>query len=110
MSRASLIFDSVPAPVLQSVTRLGENIRIARQRRRQTQADLAARMMVSLPTVRRIERGDPAVSIAIYFAALWALGLIQEVQQLATPESDRLAQALDLERLPSRVRRARRPL
>jgi len=67
-------------------------------------------MMVSVPTVQRAERGDPSVSIAVYFTALWALGLAKDLRGIAKPEQDQAAQLLDLERLPARVRHARRPL
>lgn len=110
MSKRSLSSDSLPIPVRHAIKVLGENISMARRRRRQTQADVAARMMVSLPTVRRMEKGDPAVSIAIYYSALWALGLLNEVRGIAKPDDDKSAQLLDLERVPHRVRHARRSL
>jgi len=110
MSRRSLVLASLPAPVRQTVKDLGANIATARRRRRQTQAELATRMMVSVPTVRRVERGDPSVSIAAYFTALWALGLTKDLRGIAKPEQDQAAQLLDLERLPARVRHARRTL
>jgi DNA-binding XRE family transcriptional regulator len=108
MSRKSLLIGWLPLPVRQSIRELGENIRIARQRRRQTQAEFAARMMVSVPTVRRLEKGDPAVALAVYYTALWALGLISEARGMAKPEKDQPGNVLDLERLPERVRHARR--
>ena len=110
MPKRSLNTDALPVPVRHSIKALGENISMARRRRRQTQADLAARMMVSLPTVRRMERGDPSASIAIYYTALWALGLLPDVRGIAKPEDDKPAQLLDLERIPERVRHARRSL
>ncbi len=110
MSKRSLNTDALPIPVRHAIQALGENISMARRRRRQTQADVAARMMVSLPTVRRMEKGDPAVSIAIYYTALWALGLLKDVRGIAKPDDDTSAQLLDLERIPDRVRHARRSL
>ena len=110
MSKRSLSTDSLPIPVRHAIQALGENISVARRRRRQTQADVAARMMVSLPTVRRMEKGDPSVSIAIYYTALWALGLLKDVRGIAKPDDDTSAQLLDLERIPDRVRHARRSL
>lgn len=110
MSRNSLILKSLPLPVQQAIQELGDNIRIARRRRRLTQVELAARMMVSVPTARRIERGDPSVSLAVYYTALWALGLIKETRGVAKPERDESGNALELERLPARVRHARRSL
>ena len=110
MSKRSLNTDALPIPVRHAIKALGENISVARRRRRQTQADVAARMMVSLPTVRRMEKGDPSVSIAIYYTALWALGLLKDVRGIAKPDADTSAQLLDLERIPDRVRHARRSL
>ena len=110
MSKRSLNTDALPIPVRHAIKALGENISVARRRRRQTQADVAARMMVSLPTVRRMEKGDPSVSIAIYYTALWALGLLKDVRGIAKPDADKSAQLLDLERIPDRVRHARRSL
>ena len=110
MSKRSLNTDALLIPVRHAIKALGENISTARRRRRQTQADVAARMMVSLPTVRRMEKGDPSVSIAIYYTALWALGLLKDVRGIAKPDDDTSAQLLDLERIPDRVRHARRSL
>ena len=110
MSKRSLNTGSLPPPIRQSIKALGENISTARRRRRQTQAQLATRMMVSLPTISRVEKGDPSVSIAIYYSALWALGLLKDVRGIANPDRDQSAQLLDLERLPERVRHARRPV
>ena len=108
MPKRSLSTNALPPPVRQSIAGLGENIGTARRRRRQTQAQLAARMMVSLPTLRRVEKGDPSVSIAIYYTALWAIGLLRHARGIAEPASDQSAQLLELERLPERVRHARR--
>jgi len=65
-------------------------------------------MLVSIPTVRRLERGDPSVALAVYYTALWALGLIKDARGMAKPEHDASGNALDLDRLPERVRHARR--
>jgi len=110
MSKRSLNTSSLPVVIRQAVKELGENISMARRRRRVTQAQLATRMMVSTPTISRIEKGDPSVSIAFYYSALWSLGLLKDVKGIANPDADQSAQLLDLERLPERVRHARRPL
>lgn len=110
MAKRSLNTDSLPVAIRQAIRGLGENISMARRRRRVTQAQLATRMMVSPPTIRRIEKGDPSVSIAFYYSALWSLGLLKDVRGIADPDADQSAQLLDLERLPERVRHARRQL
>lgn len=110
MSRKSLTLKSLPVPVRHAIAELGANISVARKRRRQTQAELASRMLVSIPTVRRLERGDPSVAVAVYYTALWALGLLKQARGMAKPERDESGNALDLDRLPVRVRNARRSL
>mgnify|MGYP000741691508 CR=1 FL=1 len=40
-----------------------------------THADLGVRLGVSQPTISRIERGDPAVAVGTYLAAMYALSL-----------------------------------
>ena len=98
---------SLPKPVLDSLKQQGLRIGIARRRRRQTQDELARRMNVDVRTLRRVERGDPRVTLSAYAAALWALGLIKQWSKVADPAEDVQGQALALEELPQRVRRAR---
>lgn len=107
MGKPSMIMSSLPAPVDKAIKEMGLNIRTARLRRRQTMDDLAQRTMLSVPTLRRIERGDHGVSVANYFVALWAMGLIASVRDLASAAEDTSGNLLDLERLPQRVRHAR---
>jgi hypothetical protein len=57
---------------------------------------------VSQPTLRRIEAGDPGVSIGLYLAVLSILGLGRGIGDLASIENDPLGLALDEERLPER--------
>jgi transcriptional regulator with XRE-family HTH domain len=62
---------------------LGTRIRAARLRRRLTQATLAARADVSLPTIRKLEKGDPTTSLATLVRALQVLGLEKDLDLLA---------------------------
>ena len=52
---------------------VGAAIRTARIRRRKTAAELARRLGVSLPTLRKLEAGDPGVSLGTFVTALWLL-------------------------------------
>ena len=68
--------------------------------------------MTTRQTVSRLERGDPRVAVGTWASVLFALGMIDRVETLASPAADALGQALDLERQPQRVRlpsRGRRP-
>jgi transcriptional regulator with XRE-family HTH domain len=54
---------------------LGESIRAGRLRRGWTVAALAERVGVSDPTITKIERGDPSVSIGTVFEAATIVGV-----------------------------------
>jgi transcriptional regulator with XRE-family HTH domain len=99
---------SLPIPVARSVRILGQGIRAARLRRRLRGAVLAERARISLSTMWKVERGDPAVSLGTYATVLWVLGLSDDIGQLAAPASDAVGLDLETERLPKRVR-VRRP-
>ncbi len=62
---------------------LGARIRAARLRRRMTQATVAARSDVSLPTFRKLERGDATTSLATLVRALRVLGLENDLDLIA---------------------------
>lgn len=66
---------------------LGENIRLAIRRRGYTQVLIANRTGLSRNTVRKIEQGDPGVSIGHYVAVLNVLGLSEDVAQVAKDDA-----------------------
>lgn len=92
--------------VLESLQRLGQNIQNARKRRAMTMKVMAVGMGVSLPTLRKIEAGDPTVLIQHYAAALNELGMIDKLGELGGPGHDELGMMLANEKLPQRVRTA----
>lgn len=71
----------LPLAAEELLRTLGGRIRLARGARRLTQPDLAAKVGVGLSTMRQIECGSPTVQIGFYVAALWALDLLQELQE-----------------------------
>jgi len=62
---------------------LGERIRLARVRRRMSQAELAARTNVSIPTIRKLEKGDASSSLATLARVLTVLGLNVDLDDVA---------------------------
>ncbi len=74
---------ALPAELEFSLGRLGARIRLARKRRGLSLKELAAQMLVSINTLRRVEAGDPGASMGAYAAALWALGLHVSFDDLA---------------------------
>jgi transcriptional regulator with XRE-family HTH domain len=75
------------------IKRLGQNILIARKRRKMTTSELAAKANVSRQVLMRIERGDSSVGISKVFNVLNALGLLNGISSFIDPEMDR-SQAL----------------
>lgn len=61
---------------------------------------MADRMLVNRETVRRLERGDPAVSLSVLASALFVLGLTGRLEKLLGPESDATGLSADLQHLP----------
>jgi DNA-binding XRE family transcriptional regulator len=88
----------------QALLRLGGRIRTARIRRKLRQEDLAHQIGRARATVVAIEKGAPNTEIGAYVAALWALGLLQELELVADPGLDRDGQALAFSAADKRVR------
>ncbi len=95
----------LPPPAVRKVLRkLGNNIHEARMRRKLPMSVVAERAATSRPTLSRLEKGDPSVSIGIYAAVLQALGLLDDLAGLADPARDSVGQQLVSAALPKRAR------
>lgn len=106
MSKSSIALLSVPPEASSSLQVLGEHLSLARLRRQESQKQWAARLGVSLPTLIRLEKGDPTVSMGVYATALWLLGLSGGLAELADPARDMRALESDI-RQASQLRAAR---
>lgn len=95
---------SLPMPVARVLRLLGADIRAARTRRLLRSGIVAERARISHPTLTKVERGDPAVSLGIYATVSWVLGLLGPLERLAAPATDATGLTLEEERLPIRVR------
>jgi transcriptional regulator with XRE-family HTH domain len=87
---------TMPPAALQALRTLGENLAIARNRRRESQRAWAKRLGISVPTLIRMERGDPGVGVGIYTTALWLIGRVNALPELAAPAADRGALESDV--------------
>lgn len=107
----------MPSVVLVHLRELGENLAIARKRRREPLKAWAQRIGVSEPTLMRMEKGDPSVSMGVYATALWLMGRSQAIPDLAAPEHDqgaledavRVAKARAVRKRPSLYGTAQAP-
>lgn len=76
---------------------LGENIKLARKRRKLTAEQVAERAGIHRATLHRVEKGDPSVAIGIYFNILKVLNLEKDFANLANDDKlGRKLQDLDL--------------
>jgi hypothetical protein len=97
MSKTPLAFSKLPPQTLRALETLGSHLAVARVRRKESLAARAKRVGVSIPTLMRMEAGDPAVSMGIYATALWLIGRDGELARLAAPEFDKGALELDVQ-------------
>lgn len=108
MSKTKTLAEALPPAAVKALKELGDNIAIARVRRREPQRAWAERIGISVPTYVRMEKGDPSVSIAAYAAALWLMGRVQVLPGVAAPESDLTALEQDV-RAARKRKRVRTP-
>lgn len=81
----------------QLLEQMGENIKLARKRRKLTTIQVAERADIARSTLYLIEKGDPSVAFGGYFNVLRVLGLQEDVLKLgADDELGRKLQDLEL--------------
>ncbi len=71
---------------------LGENIKLARLRRKLSAEQVAERANISRPTLLSVEKGSPGVAINSYVQVLFVLGLEKDLLKVA--EDDKLGRKL----------------
>jgi DNA-binding XRE family transcriptional regulator len=109
MSKSSTVASSLPPIAAGALRQLGENLAIARARRKEPQRAWAQRIGVSVPTLIRLEKGDPTVSMGAYASALWLIGRVQALADVAAPAADLGALELDVREARGRRRPVRAP-
>jgi len=65
---------------------LGENVKLARLRRRLSTQQVSERADISRPTLSAIEKGKPTVSIGLYLQVLFVLGLAENFLKVANDD------------------------
>lgn len=93
------------SPVLDDILKvLGENIKLARLRRKITTTMLAERAGMSRTTLRKVENGDSSVTLGAYASALFCLGLEKDLLMIGKDDPlGRRLQDADLTHTKKRV-------
>lgn len=65
---------------------MGENLKLARKRRKLTTLQVAERAAINRSTLVEIEKGNPSVSMGAYFNTLRVLGLQNDILKLAADD------------------------
>jgi transcriptional regulator with XRE-family HTH domain len=109
--QSQALLNLTPA-TLSAIETMGSHLALARVRRKESLATRAKRVGVSVPTLVKMENGDPTVSLGAYAQALWLIGRDSELARLAAPEFDREAMEQDVDEAiqlgRQRARRARK--
>ena len=108
MPKPSHASELLPAAAAKALQGLGYNLSLARQRRSESLRAWATRMGISVPTLMRMEQGDPSVGMGVYATALWLIGRHQALPELAAPASDLMALEQDIQLVKARQERLKR--
>ena len=96
MSKFSTSHAQMPPSTLAALAQLGADLAVARLRRKESLKSWSKRIGVSVPTLLRLESGEPTVSLGVLATALWLIGRDGALATLATPREDRGALELDV--------------
>ena len=70
-----------------TLSQMGEQIKLARKRRKLTAVQVAERADISRSTLNLIEKGEPSVAMGAYFNVLRVLGLQDDFLKLAADDT-----------------------
>ncbi len=101
MTRQSPAIDQLPSQAQATLCQLGDHLATARKRRKQSLSAWATRMQISVPTLLKMEKGDPSVGMGVYATAIWLVGGLPALAEVAAPKNDLAA-------LEAEVQQARR--
>lgn len=96
MPKVPIALSQMPPASVQALQQLGADLAVARLRRKESLASWALRMGTSVPTLMRMEAGEPGVGMGLYATALWMMGRSGALATLAAPEHDRGALEQDI--------------
>lgn len=99
---------TLPRAARNALVKLGEDIVVARKKRRISTISMAERAFISRNTLYKVEHGDPTVSIGIYATVLSLLGLVDKLGDIADRRDDSLGLDIEEYHLPKTIITRRR--
>jgi transcriptional regulator with XRE-family HTH domain len=100
------LLEAPPYAVEQALKKVGRNLRLARLRRKQTIQEVARRIGTGPRAIRDAESGKASTGVAVYAALLWAYDLLDPLEKLADPLTDKEGLALAAAKEGKRARKS----
>lgn len=107
MVARNTLLTAPPYAVERAIDKVGNDLRIARVRRKLTIEEVAQKIGAGPRAIRAAENGKPSTGIAVYAALLWAYGLLSPFEDLADPGNDSEGLALSQVGPNARARKSR---
>jgi transcriptional regulator with XRE-family HTH domain len=93
---------------MDELSSLGTRLKAERLQKNETQKIFAARIGVSVPTLTKMEQGDPSVSVGHWVATLRVFGREKDLQLLLSPQEDLFQQYEKQQQRKNRQRASRK--
>jgi transcriptional regulator with XRE-family HTH domain len=106
MPARNQLLTTPPYSVEQALKRVGNNLRLARVRRKLTIKDVAEKIGTGRRAVMDAENGKASTGVGVYAALLWAFDLLLPFEELADPLKDEEGIALAFRRENRRARKS----
>jgi transcriptional regulator with XRE-family HTH domain len=106
MTARNQLIMTPPYPVEQALKMVGNNLRMARVRRKLTIEEVAEKVGTGRRAVMDAERGKASTGIAVYAALLWVYDLLAPFEELADPLKDEAGIALASRNEKQRARKS----
>ncbi len=100
--------NTLPRAARNALAKLGEDIVVARKKRRISTISMAERAFISRNTLYKVEHGNPTVSIGIYATVLSLLSLVDKLGDIADRRDDSLGLDIEEYHLPKTIITRRR--
>lgn len=69
------------------MTEFGNNLKLARRRRRLSAEQVAERADIARSTLWQVEKGSPSVAMGIYMKVIFVLGLEKDMLKIASDDT-----------------------